>query len=105
MLRCNESFLRLFVGFVFLLGGCESADVNRSSMGSPTYYKGDDVSYIEADSMYETPYEEEEEEDRERYESVGTNPFVVAAHDPFSTFAADVDTASYDIFRRDINNG
>jgi Ca-activated chloride channel family protein len=28
------------------------------------------------------------------------NPFVVAAHDPFSTFGADVDTASYDIFRQ-----
>ena len=36
----------------------------------------------------------------ERYDHVGTNPFVLAAHDPFSTFAADVDTASYDIFRR-----
>ncbi len=41
----------------------------------------------------------------DKYEYVGTNPFVVAGHDPFSTFAADVDTASYDIFRRDINNG
>jgi Ca-activated chloride channel family protein len=29
----------------------------------------------------------------------GTNPFVLTAHDPFSTFAADVDTASYDVFR------
>lgn len=34
---------------------------------------------------------------------VRTNPFVLAAHDPFSTFAIDVDTASYDIFRRDVN--
>lgn len=30
------------------------------------------------------------------------NPFVLAASDPFSTFAADVDTASYDIFRRSL---
>jgi Ca-activated chloride channel family protein len=29
----------------------------------------------------------------------GVNPFVLAAHDPFSTFGADVDTASYDVFR------
>lgn len=28
------------------------------------------------------------------------NPFVAVAHDPFSTFAADVDTASYDTFRQ-----
>lgn len=32
----------------------------------------------------------------------GTNPFVVVGHDPFSTFGADVDTASYDIFKRDV---
>ncbi len=41
----------------------------------------------------------------DRYEAPGTNPFVVTAHDPFSTFAADVDTASYDIFRRDVEDG
>lgn len=41
----------------------------------------------------------------DQFEDVGTNPFVTTAHDPFSTFAADVDTASYDIFRRDVNNG
>lgn len=28
-----------------------------------------------------------------------TNPFVIVDHDPFSTFAADVDTASYQLFR------
>lgn len=32
-------------------------------------------------------------------EVFATNPFVVARHDPLSTFAADVDTASYDTFR------
>ncbi len=41
--------------------------------------------------------------DGDAYESVGTNPFVMVAHRPSSSFAADVDTASYDIFRRDIN--
>ncbi|MBN2574044.1 MAG: von Willebrand factor type A domain-containing protein [Deltaproteobacteria bacterium] len=41
----------------------------------------------------------------DKYVPVGTNPFVMTAHDPFSTFAADVDTASYDIFRRDANQG
>ena len=40
----------------------------------------------------------------ERFTAVGTNPFVLTAHDPFSTFAADVDTASYDIFRRNIEH-
>ena len=37
----------------------------------------------------------------DKYETAGTNPFVFTAFDPLSTFAADVDTASYDIFRRD----
>jgi Ca-activated chloride channel family protein len=39
------------------------------------------------------------------YEAVGTNPFVITAFDPLSTFAADVDTASYDIFRREAGAG
>ncbi|MEM1416114.1 MAG: von Willebrand factor type A domain-containing protein [Myxococcota bacterium] len=46
--------------------------------------------------------EEPEPEPGDRFEDVGTNPFTRAAHDPFSTFAADVDTASYDIFVRDV---
>ena len=47
----------------------------------------------------------QDEGSNDKYEDVGTNPFVDAAHDPFSTFAADVDTASYDIFVRDIEAG
>lgn len=33
------------------------------------------------------------------------NPFVITAHDPLSTFAADVDTASYDIFTNSVASG
>jgi Ca-activated chloride channel family protein len=40
----------------------------------------------------------------EKYPKIGVQPFVMAAHDPFSTFAADVDTASYDIFRRNVEH-
>jgi len=47
----------------------------------------------------------DDDNDGDRYEDVGTNPFVMAGHDPLSTFAVDVDTASYDIFRRDVLNG
>ena len=36
----------------------------------------------------------------DKFEAPGTNPFVVAGHDPFSTFGADVDTASYELFKR-----
>ena len=34
-----------------------------------------------------------------------TNPFVIVDHDPFSTFAADVDTANHDIFRQYVSSG
>jgi Ca-activated chloride channel family protein len=37
--------------------------------------------------------------------AVVTNPFVTTETDPFSTFAADVDTASYDIYRRSVLGG
>jgi Ca-activated chloride channel homolog len=33
------------------------------------------------------------------------NPFVITQHDPLSTFAADVDTASYDIFTNSVSTG
>lgn len=48
------------------------------------------------------PIDEDVYADGDNYEAPGTNPFVVASHDPLSTFAIDVDTASYDIFRRDV---
>lgn len=48
---------------------------------------------------------DEEGNEGDKYEAVGTNPFTMVAHDPLSTFAADVDTASYDIFVRDIEAG
>jgi Ca-activated chloride channel homolog len=38
-------------------------------------------------------------------ESMGSNPFVIAAHDPLSTFATDADTASYDLFVRELTLG
>lgn len=41
----------------------------------------------------------------DQYEAPGTQPFVFTAHDPLSTFAVDVDTASYDLFRRDVEDG
>ena len=46
--------------------------------------------------------EADEAEPRGTFEAVGTNPYVLAESDPFSTFASDVDTASYDIFLREV---
>lgn len=44
-------------------------------------------------------------EDRERYEDAIPNPIHLAAQDPVSTFAIDVDTASYSNVRRFLNDG
>ena len=40
-----------------------------------------------------------------RFENYGVNPFVAASQDHFSTFALDVDTASYSVMRTYINQG
>ncbi len=41
----------------------------------------------------------------ERYEDVDPNPVKVTAEDPVSTFSIDVDTASYGVMRRYLNDG
>ncbi len=43
--------------------------------------------------------------DRERYEDVEINPVKLVAEEPVSTFSIDVDTASYAVARRYLNNG
>ena len=39
------------------------------------------------------------------FRNYGTNPFVMTEEDPYSTFAADVDEASYTVMRRYVNDG
>ncbi len=67
-----------------LLAGCGADDYGSSGGGKPQ-----GVPANEGDN----------------YEAVGTNPFTLTSHDPLSTFAADVDTASYDLFVRDLETG
>ena len=43
--------------------------------------------------------------DRERYENGEPNPVKIAAEEPVSTFSVDVDTASYAVARRFLNDG
>ncbi|MEO0465936.1 MAG: VWA domain-containing protein [Pseudomonadota bacterium] len=43
--------------------------------------------------------------DRERYEDVEINPVKLVSEEPVSTFSIDVDTASYAVARRYLNNG
>ncbi len=46
-----------------------------------------------------------EEQGRDRFETIDTNPLHVTAEDPVSTFSIDVDTSSYAFMRAAINNG
>lgn len=73
-----------------------------SDMANASGVSNSDYGY---DEEMDLPKIGEDTNSGDQYEAVGTNPFVLTSGDPFSTFAADVDTASYDIFKRDINNG
>jgi Ca-activated chloride channel homolog len=44
------------------------------------------------------------DEDEAELQRIAINPYVATQSDPFSTFAADVDTASYDLFRSTVQN-
>ncbi len=48
---------------------------------------------------------EKESEDTTRFKAFGVNPFVSVADQPFSTFAIDVDTASYTLGRNYLQKG
>lgn len=98
---------RILVGCVLgvgaLLGGCAGSSLdavsNSNSPWGTVYSSSGYQSSMPADFTGDG-----QPAGGDLYEAVGTNPFTLTAHDPLSTFAADVDTASYDIFRRDIQN-
>lgn len=93
-----------FLGLLSAIG-CAGSD---SAPGSPAGVAGDDDDDDSASERMGDPAADGESPAAnagDKYEAVGTNPWTMTAHDPLSTFAADVDTASYDIFRRDISAG
>ncbi len=71
-------------------------DFGASTTGgyAPPYYGDGD-----GDSDEDQTSQGEGGAPNDRFEAVGTNPFVAVDHDPLSTFAVDVDSASYDLFR------
>lgn len=100
------------------LGSAVGSDGSQGSLQDPNYSpgpvkSGSGGSSSRADDglLVPGPAEEEEEDPSalggasSAPEIYPTNPFVRAAHDPLSTFAADVDTASYDLYRTYVKNG
>ena len=61
-------------------------------------------SYATADSVYQG-YAYEQVQDTSRFDNGDPNPVKRVTEDPVSTFSADVDTSSYSIVRRALNNG
>lgn len=85
---------------------------DASGDGDLAYGDGDgdlgvsgDIYYSSGSGGASSFVDPEEPPTMDNFEPVGTNPFVVVGHDPLSTFAADVDTASYDLFRAYVNGG
>lgn len=81
--------------------GSPSARPRTPPPSSPPTYMDAGVAASDAAGFAPEP----EDSDGDRYEALPVSPFVRTTHDPFSTFAADVDTASYDIFVRDATDG
>lgn len=84
-----------------LIAGCSPANVAPgagAAVGTPAVPSGS----LAADAI-DSPAEPQIGGDD--FDAPGTNPFVMVEHDPLSTFAIDVDTASYDVFRRDVEDG
>lgn len=87
----EAAFPLLAVLAALMLGSCsDSASSGGQSAGSNQLLTG---------------HSSQDQPTGDKFQDVGTNPFVLTAADPFSTFAADVDTASYEIFRRNLLDG
>ncbi len=100
-------FLAAFAGLN--LTGCSGDDSDIFSANDKRQDEGGEGEgeWSQSDSAgdYYEPSDVPPGNEGDQFEEVGTNPFVMTEHDPFSTFAADVDSASYDIFRRDVTYG
>jgi len=82
-------------------GEREDRKREETGLGKPSRIDGTDLDRVE-----ETREKEREEpETGPRFKAVGVNPFLSPATQRFSTFAIDVDTASYTLARRYMSQG
>lgn len=101
-----RAFLLSGILLVSSLAGCSANVKNEANDGAQTNavnYKNEAY----ADAAYENmaPEEVDPEWNTEEYKFLSENSFQSVTANPFATFAADVDTASYSNFRRQIENG
>ena len=85
--------------------GAAAADEADEKAASLVVAQSGKVAKAKAEDHKEQGWEMEEEPTGPRFKAVGVNPFVSAAEKPFSTFAIDVDTASYTLARNYMNRG
>lgn len=86
-------------------GGISSSVSLRGSRRGDPYARPPAIS-IDADILLDVSEEDEEGYfNREGYSPIDENPFLRATNNPLSTFAIDVDSASYSNVRRFLNNG
>ena len=58
-----------------------------------------------APAPQEHVFNEYQDEGRDKFEKITTNPVKLVSEEPVSTFSVDVDTASYAFVRRQLNHG
>lgn len=109
-MRCFLSELGVLALFAAMVSGCSRAAPSKSSLA----YRGAPPARA---AMAKTAAEMPEspgllplqtvptEFNTEAYDRIDENPFLAAAENPLSTFSIDVDTASYSVVRRFLNQG
>ena len=106
-LRSKKGKLKLTIAVIALalvIMGCLLLFISSFDLLSPSYMMASDSRY-ERFYMPSLSPPNDEPYDLTFFESYGTNPFVSTEDETFSTFGMDVDTASYTIGRRWINDG
>ena len=107
VISMGRAFVFLVVAAGLVVGGCADDSETAAADGQPTPTQTPTQTPPQNGVVAPTPPAENTPPSNagDKYTGVGTNPFVLTLTDPLSTFAVDVDTASYDIFRRDVGFG
>ncbi len=87
------------------LGTSGNAVGGGGSTGNASYGKKMELVVLEDADAFEVDAVQVQQASGEEYTDYGINPFVQTSKDALSTFSIDVDTASYSIARRKINEG